>query len=41
MSMINEIIKNIALKITKNKLHNKKLSKYFLRSNLEIKSIID
>ena len=41
ISIINENIKNNALKITINKLHNKKLSKYFLKSNPEIKSIID
>ena len=40
-SIINENIKKNALKITINKLHNKKLSKYFLKSNFEIKSIID
>ena len=39
--IINENIKNNELKITKNKLHNKKLSKYFLKSNFEMKSIID
>ncbi len=41
MSIINENIKNNALKITINKLHNKKLSKYFLKSNLEMKLITD
>ncbi len=35
--MIKENIKNNALKITTNKLHNKKLSKYFLKSNLRNK----
>ena len=40
ISMIKENIKNNALKITTNKLHNKKLSKYFLKSNLEIKLLI-
>ena len=41
ISIIKENIKNNALKITINKLHNKKLSKYFLNSNFEIKSIIN
>ena len=41
ISIINENIKNNALIITINKLPNKKLSKYFLKSNLERKSIID
>tara|TARA_B100000212_G_scaffold213800_1_gene161559 strand:+ start:250 stop:462 length:213 start_codon:yes stop_codon:yes gene_type:complete len=41
ISIINENIKKNALKITINKLHNKKLSKIFFNSNFEIKSIID
>ena len=39
ISIINANIKNNELKITINKLHNKKLSKYFLKSNFEMKSI--
>ena len=41
ISIINENIKNNELKITMNKLHNKKLSKYFLISNFDKKLIID
>ena len=40
ISIINENIKNNELKITINKLHNKKLSKNLLKLNFEIKSII-
>ena len=41
ISIINANIKNNELKITINKLHNKKLSRYFLKSNFEKKLIID
>tara|TARA_B100001287_G_scaffold86000_1_gene71844 strand:- start:19 stop:231 length:213 start_codon:yes stop_codon:yes gene_type:complete len=40
ISIIKENKKNNELKITINKLNNKKLSKYFLKSNFRIKSII-
>tara|TARA_B100001109_G_scaffold190052_1_gene156681 strand:- start:137 stop:325 length:189 start_codon:yes stop_codon:yes gene_type:complete len=40
ISIINANIKNNALKITINKLHNKKLSKYFLKSIFGIKLIM-
>ena len=41
ISIINENIKKNELKITRNKLNNKKLSKYFLKSYFEIKLCID